>query len=59
MPYVNVKVAGKLNREQKEQIVKEMSETLLRVANKPLNVTYVVIEEIEHENWGVGAKLLG
>ena len=30
MPYVNLKVAGKLTRQQKEQIAKEFADTLLK-----------------------------
>jgi len=59
MPYINVKVAGRLTKEQKQQIADQMSETLLRVADKPKEHTYVVIDEVERENWGVGGKLLG
>ena len=32
MPYINLKVAGKLTREQKTAIAKEFSETLERIA---------------------------
>ncbi len=59
MPYVNLKVAGKLSREQKINIVKEFSETLERVAKKPKSATYIVIDEVERENWAKGDALLG
>ena len=59
MPYVNVKVAGPLTREQKEKITQEISATLERVANKPKEHTYVVIDEVPRENWGKGDQLLG
>lgn len=59
MPYINLKVAGKLTREQKEKIAKEFADTLERVANKPKNATYLVIDEVERENWAQGEKLLG
>ncbi len=58
MPYVNLKVAGKLTKEQKAEIVKQFSETLLKVANKPKNVTYIVIDEVAGENFAVGDKFL-
>ena len=58
MPYVNVKVAGSLKKEQKEKIVKGITKLLQDVAGKPPSVTYVVIEEVERENWAVGGKLL-
>ena len=58
MPYVNVKVAGKLTREQKSQIVKEMTDTLKRVAGKPEAATYVVIDEVPRDSWAKGGELL-
>jgi 4-oxalocrotonate tautomerase len=59
MPYINLKVAGTLDRSQKEQIAKEFSETLHRVTGKPTSATYLVIDEVERENWAKGAQLLG
>jgi len=58
MPYVLVKVAGTLSREQKTEIVREITGTLERVAGKPPAATYVVIEEVPRENWAKGGKLL-
>ncbi|MDV6237292.1 4-oxalocrotonate tautomerase family protein [Leptospira gomenensis] len=58
MPYVNLQVAGPLTKKQKEEIVKEFTETLQRVAGKPPEVTYIVIEEVPRENWAKGGKLL-
>jgi len=58
MPYVNVKVAGKLSREQKREIVEGITKLLEKVANKPPSATYVVIEEVDRDNWGKGGRLL-
>jgi 4-oxalocrotonate tautomerase len=59
MPFVNLKLIGKLTREQKQQIVSEFSETLLKVAKKPKSATYIVIDEVEAQNWAQGDKLFG
>lgn len=59
MPYVSVRVAGKLTRQQKETIAKEIAGTLERVAGKPKDATYLVFDEVERENWAKGEKLLG
>ncbi len=40
--------------EQKAALIKGASQLLLDVLNKPLDATFVVIEEVEMENWGVG-----
>jgi len=59
MPYCHLRVAGSLSREQKEEIAREFTATLERVASKPPEATYVVIEEVPRENWAKGGKLLG
>jgi len=59
MPFINLKLVGKLTKEQKERIAKEFSETLLKVANKPKEATYLVIDEISGENWAQGDKFFG
>ncbi len=58
MPYINLKVAGPLTKEQKQTIVKEFTETLNKVAGKPPESTYVVIDEVSRENWAKGGNLL-
>lgn len=56
MPYINLKLVGKLTKEQKQIIAKEFSETLLRVGGKPKESTYLIIEEVEGQNWAQGDK---
>lgn len=59
MPFVNLKVVGKLTKEQKQQIVSEFSETLFKIAQKPKASTYIVIDEVDGENWSQGDRLFG
>jgi 4-oxalocrotonate tautomerase len=40
--------------EEKAQLIKGVSQVLLDVLNKPLEATFVVIEEVDTENWGWG-----
>ena len=58
MPYVNIKLAGEVTREQKAQIAKEFTETLQRVAHKPASYTYITFEEVAYEDWAIAGKLL-
>ncbi len=58
MPYVNIKLAGSVTREQKAKIAKEITETLQRVANKPASYTYITFEEVDYEDWAIAGKLL-
>lgn len=59
MPYISLRVVGKLTREQKNAIAKEFSDTLERVAGKPKNSTYLVFDEVEGSNWAQGEKFFG
>ncbi|CAD6507152.1 4-oxalocrotonate tautomerase family protein [Paraburkholderia sabiae] len=62
MPIVTIQVTREGNKpgtsavtaEEKAQLIKGVSELLLNVLNKPLEATFVVIEEVEKENWGWG-----
>lgn len=58
MPYVDVKVAGELTKEQKQKIVSGIAELLLNVAGKPPESTYVTISEFSRDSWGKGGSLL-
>ncbi len=40
--------------EEKAALIKGVSELLRDVLNKPLDATFVVIEEVELDNWGWG-----
>lgn len=52
MPYINLQITKGATREQKEQIVKEFTSTLVNVLNKKSEHTHIVIQEIEDINWG-------
>ncbi|TDW32226.1 4-oxalocrotonate tautomerase [Rhizobium azibense] len=62
MPIVTVQVTregttpdrNSVTAEEKAAIIKGVSEVLLKVLNKPLESTYVVIEEVDLDNWGWG-----
>jgi 4-oxalocrotonate tautomerase len=56
MPYVNVKITreGGTTPEQKAQVIAGVTEVLQRVLNKSPATTFVVIDEVELESWGVG-----
>lgn len=53
MPVVNVKISRDgVTSEQKAQIVGEFTATLQRVRGKRPEHTHIVIDEVDHENWG-------
>ena len=59
MPYVNIRIAGSLSREQKKQIAQEITDTLERVAHKPKSYTYIAFDELPHESWAIAGTLAG
>ena len=59
MPYVNIKVTGGSeapSAEQKDELIRGVTELLSRVLNKNPETTVVVIDEIDMDNWGIGGK---
>lgn len=58
MPYVNIRVAGKLAKDQKEKICKGVTDVLVKEAGKPPESILIFIDEVEHENIAKGGVLL-
>lgn len=55
MPYVNIKVTKEgVTAEQKEKLIQGATQLLFEVLGKPPRTTYVVIDEVDTDNWGVG-----
>lgn len=57
MPYVNVQITQGATRAQKAQIVRDITDSLVRVLGKKPEYTHVVIQEIADENWGFSGLL--
>lgn len=57
MPYVNVQITRGASREQKAEIVRRVTETLVEVLGKKPEYTHVVIQEISEDDWGFAGKL--
>jgi 4-oxalocrotonate tautomerase len=62
MPFVNIKITREgtapgrsaATAEEKAALIRGVSQLLLDVLNKPLDSTFVAIDEVELENWGWG-----
>ena len=62
MPIVTIQVTREgtqpgndaVTADEKAALIKGASQLLLDVLNKPLEATFVVIQEVETENWGWG-----
>jgi 4-oxalocrotonate tautomerase len=57
MPYVNIQILQGATKGQKAQLVKEVTDTLVRVLGKKPDHTHIVIQEISEENWGFSGLL--
>lgn len=55
MPYINVKVTDEgVSCEQKSAIIKGVTQLMVDVLDKDPKTTFVVIDEINTDNWGIG-----
>lgn len=54
MPLVNIKVAGEVTPEQKDRLIAGATDLIVEVLGKSPAVTWVVIDEVNAENWGSG-----
>jgi len=57
MPYVNIRITREgATREQKAQLIHETTEMLVRVLGKEPATTFVVIDEVDTDDWGVAGE---
>lgn len=57
MPYVNIKVTKEgVTAEQKSELIKGATDLLVKVLGKDPRTTFVVIDEVDTDNWGVGGE---
>ncbi|WP_105436573.1 tautomerase family protein [Neorhizobium tomejilense] len=55
MPYVNIKITKEgATPGQKAELIIGVTDLLVRVLNKSPGTTFVVIDEVAMEDWGVG-----
>ena len=55
MPYVNIKITREgATQAQKAELIKGTTDLLVKVLGKNPATTFVVIDEVSMEDWGVG-----
>lgn len=57
MPYVNIQITKGATRDQRSQLVREVTDSLVRILNKRPDQTHIVIQEIEEDHWGFDGML--
>jgi 4-oxalocrotonate tautomerase len=54
MPYVNIRVTKEgVTPEQKLELIEGATDLLSRVLNKDPATTFVIIDEVDMDNWGL------
>lgn len=57
MPYVNIKITREgATAEQKAALIKGATQLLVDVLGKNPATTMVIIDEVDTDNWGLGAE---
>jgi 4-oxalocrotonate tautomerase len=61
MPYVNIKITreGGTTAAQKAELIRGVTDVLGDVLNKSPATTFVVIDEVDMEDWGIGGLPVG
>ncbi len=57
MPYANIQITKGATREQKAALVKDLTDSLVRVLGKNPEHIHIVIQEIDEEDWGFAGLL--
>lgn len=53
MPYINVRITEGATQAQKEEVIRRITDVMTDVLGKNPNTTFVVIDEVAFENWGI------
>jgi 4-oxalocrotonate tautomerase len=57
MPYVHIRITPEgVTRERKERLIKGVTDLLVAELDKDPRATFVVIEEVATENWGIAGQ---
>ena len=57
MPYANIRITKTgVTAAQKAAVIKGVTEVLVKVLGKDPASTFVVIDEVDTDNWGIGGE---
>jgi 4-oxalocrotonate tautomerase len=57
MPYVNIKITDEgVTAEQKSELIRGVTDLLVKVLDKNPQTTVVVIDEVPTDNWGIAGE---
>ena len=59
MPYANIRITRTgVTAAQKAEVIKGVTEILVKVLGKDPQSTFVVIDEVETDNWGIAGETI-
>ncbi len=59
MPFVNVKlIKEQILKEKKIQIIEGLTDLVVNIMNRERSLTTIVIDEIEHDSWAIGGRVI-
>lgn len=57
MPYVNIKITKEgAGAEQKSELIRGVTQLLVDVLGKNPQTVFVIIDEVETDNWGIAGE---
>ena len=57
MPYVNIKITDEqVSKQDKQKLIAGATQLLQDVLGKNPKTTFVIIEEVSTDNWGIGGE---
>ena len=57
MPYINIQITREgASREQKAQLIRGATDLVVQVLGKNPATTFVVIEEVDTDHWGIAGE---
>lgn len=57
MPFIQIDVTRDgVTKEQKQQLIKGVTQLLKDVLNKDFHLTHVIINEVDTDNWGIAGE---
>jgi 4-oxalocrotonate tautomerase len=57
MPFINIRVTREgVTPEQKLQLIEGATDLLSRILNKDPSTTFVIIDEVDTDNWGLNRE---
>lgn len=57
MPYINIRITNEdVTPHQKADLIKGATELMVKVLGKDPATTFVVIDEVDTDNWGIAGR---